>query len=77
VLACLEAGHVDVLAVELSMEDVSGPALAERLRRHCPDLRTVYFAKSGTPECDGVIVRPFTRDDLLAVLPGVPAAAMA
>ncbi len=71
VLACLQAGHVDMLAVELSMEDVSGPALAERLRRHCPDLRAVYFAKSGTPECDGVIVRPFTRDDLLRVLPGL------
>ncbi|MDQ3420836.1 MAG: response regulator [Acidobacteriota bacterium] len=71
VLACLQAGRVDMLAVELSMDDVSGPALAERLRRHCPDLRAVYFAKSGTPECDGVIVRPFTRDDLLRVLPGL------
>ncbi|MBA3638678.1 MAG: response regulator [Acidobacteria bacterium] len=71
VLACLQAGRVDMLAVELSMDDVSGPALAERLRRHCPHLRAVYFAKSGTPECDGVIVRPFTRDDLLRVLPGL------
>ena len=70
-LACLQAGRIDMLAVELSMDDVSGPALAERLRRHCPDLRAVYFAKSGTPECDGVIVRPFTRDDLLRVLPGL------
>lgn len=71
VLACLRAGRIDMLAVELSMEDVSGPALAERLRRHCPDLRVVYFAKSGTPECDGVIVRPFTRDDLLRMLPAL------
>jgi CheY-like chemotaxis protein len=71
VLACLGAGRVDVLAVELSMDDVSGPALADRLRRHCPDLKTVYFAKTGTPECDGVIVRPFTRDDLLSMLPGL------
>ena len=71
VLACLSAGRVDILAVELCMEDVSGPALADRLRRHCPDLRAVYFAKSGTPECEGVIVRPFTRDDLLSVLPGL------
>ena len=71
VLACLEAGRVDMLAVELSMDDVSGPALAERLRRHCPDLRTMYFGQSGTPECEGVIVRPFTRDDLLAALPGL------
>ena len=71
VLTCLSAGRVDVLAVELAMDDVSGPALAERLRRHCPDLRAVYFAKSGTPECEGVIVRPFTRDDLLSLLPGL------
>jgi CheY-like chemotaxis protein len=60
--------HVDVAAIELSMEDVSGPALAERLRRQNPDLRTIYLAKTGTPECEGVLVRPFTRDDLLEEL---------
>ena len=65
VLACLQAGRVDLLATELSMDDVSGPALTERLRRHCPDLTAVYFAGSGTPECGGVIVRPFAREDLL------------
>jgi CheY-like chemotaxis protein len=70
-LACLRAGRVDMLAAELSMDDLSGPALADRLRRHCPDLRAIYFAKSGTPECDGVIVRPFTREDLLRMLPGL------
>ena len=68
VLACLQAGRVDFLVAELSMDDMSGPALAERLRRHWPELVTVYFANGGTPECEGVIVRPFTRDDLLAVL---------
>ena len=66
VLACLEAGRVDVAAIELSMDDVSGTALAERLRRQRPEMRTVFFAKTGTPECEGVLVRPFTRDDLLA-----------
>ncbi len=71
VLECLKAGRVDVLAVELSMDDMSGPALAERLRRQCPDLVAMYFGKSGTPECEGVIVRPFTRDDLLAALPAL------
>ena len=77
VLTAAHAGHavlqslqtrVDVAAIELSMEDVSGPALAERLRRHHPALQTVYLAKVGTPECEGVLVRPFTRDDLLAGL---------
>jgi hypothetical protein len=74
VLACLDAGRIDLLAAELSMDDVSGPQLAGRLRRHCPELATVFFANSGTPESEGVIVRPFTRDDLLAALVAAPAA---
>ncbi|MBA2304256.1 MAG: response regulator [Acidobacteria bacterium] len=68
VLACLKAGRVDVLVAELSMEDVSGPALAARLRRHCPEMETVYVARAGTPECEGMLVRPFTRDDLLVIV---------
>ncbi len=68
VLACMDASHVDLAAIELSMEDVSGPVLAARLRRRCPGLRSVYLAKAGTPECEGIIVRPFTRDDLVAKL---------
>lgn len=67
-LACIRAGRVDLLATELTMEDMSGPALAARVRRHCPEMQTVYFAGLGTRECDGVLVRPFTRDDLLAAL---------
>ena len=76
VLACLQAGRVDVLATELAMDDVSGPALTERLRRHCPALSAVYFANSGTPECEGVLVRPFTREDLLQALGTAVAAAV-
>jgi CheY-like chemotaxis protein len=68
VLACLKAGRVDVLATELSMEDVSGPALASRLRKLCPEMATVFFANAGTAECAGILVRPFTRDDLLAAV---------
>jgi len=68
VLACLRAGRVDLLATELSMDDQSGPVLAEKLRRHCPSLATVFFANHGSVECEGVLVRPFTRDDLLAAL---------
>lgn len=67
-LACIRAGRVDLLATELTMEDMSGPALAARVRRQCPDVQTVYFAGLGTRECEGVLVRPFTRDDLLAAL---------
>ncbi len=68
VLACMDAVHVDVAAIELSMDDVSGPVLAERLRRRCPGMRSIYLAKKGTPECEGILVRPFTRDDLVAKL---------
>jgi DNA-binding response OmpR family regulator len=68
VLACLKAERVDLLVAELSMEDLSGPALAARLRRFSPEMAAVYFGNAGTVECEGVIVRPFTRDDLLAAV---------
>lgn len=67
-LACLNRTRVDVVVAELSMADTSGPALAERLRRHHPGLPAVYLARTGTPECEGVLVRPFTRDDLIREL---------
>ena len=54
-----------MLLTELAMDDSSGPALVRILRRHHPDVRPVYFAQAGTPECGGVLVRPFTRDELL------------
>jgi two-component system, cell cycle sensor histidine kinase and response regulator CckA len=67
-LACLQGARVDILVAGLQMDDVSGPRLAERLRRHHPGLQAVYLAEPGTPECEGVLVRPFTRDELLGRL---------
>ena len=64
-LACLTGGRIDVLLSELQMEDGSGPGLAERLRRHNPDLRGVYFSNNHGDACDEVLVRPITADDLL------------
>lgn len=64
-LACLSASRVDVLVTELSMRDMSGPLLAHRLRRFYPGLPVVYVASSGTAECEGVLARPFTCDDLV------------
>ena len=59
--------RVDVLIAELCAPDISGPALAQVLRRYHPGLRVVFMANPGTPEgVDDVVVRPFTRDDLLA-----------
>jgi CheY-like chemotaxis protein len=56
----------DVIVAELSGPDVSGPVLAAQLRRHCPTLTAVYVANPGTPEgMSHIVVRPFTREDLL------------
>ena len=56
----------DVMVTELCGPDMSGPALAEQVRRHCPDMATVFLGSPGTPEgVNQVLVRPFTQDDLL------------
>lgn len=67
-LACLTGGRVDVLLTDLRMDDGSGPALAERLRRHNPDLRGIYFADDPLDAAHDVLVRPLTAEDLLAAL---------
>ena len=68
VLACLE-GQVDVLIADLSNGEGSGPALARRMRRYNPNLRAIYIARPGTVcGAENVLVRPFTRDDLLKQL---------
>jgi CheY-like chemotaxis protein len=68
VLAGLKARRVDLMVAELAMDDISGPALAARLRRQFPKLATVYLGNTGARECEGVLVRPFTRDDLFRAL---------
>ena len=73
-LACL-TGRIDILISELELEEASGRTLADTLRRHQPRLRVVYFADAGTPAAEGVIVRPFTRDDLIVELDAVRAPA--
>jgi DNA-binding NtrC family response regulator len=59
----------DVLLTDLCMPDGSGPALAGRLRRYDPQMRAIYFANPGTLlNENNVLVRPFSRDDLLSRL---------
>ncbi len=59
----------DVVVTELSGPDLSGPSLAEQLRRHRPGLSVIFLGNPGTPEgVDHVLVRPFTRDDLLELI---------
>jgi DNA-binding response OmpR family regulator len=67
-LACIAAGRVDVLAAEVSMDDLSGPQLAERLRRFSPDLTAVFFASAGSSDSPRILVRPFAAEDLLAAI---------
>jgi DNA-binding response OmpR family regulator len=56
----------DVVVAELSGPDLSGPSLVEQLRRHCPRLSAIFLGNPGTPEdIEHVLVRPFTREDLL------------
>lgn len=68
VLACLE-GQVDILIADLANGEGSGPALARRMQRYNPKLRAIYIAREGTVcGAENVLVRPFTRDDLLKQL---------
>jgi two-component system cell cycle sensor histidine kinase/response regulator CckA len=56
----------DVAIVELSGPDVSGPTLVEQLRRHQSNLTTIYLGNPGSPEgVEHLLVRPFTKDDLV------------
>jgi DNA-binding response OmpR family regulator len=68
ILAAMAGGPIDWLLAELAMDDGSGPSLAARVRRFHPAVQSLFFANAGTPECEGVLVRPFTRDDLLGQL---------
>ena len=56
----------DVAIVELSGPDVSGPSLVDQLRRHQPEMSVDLPGNPGSPEgVDHLLVRPFTKDDLV------------
>jgi DNA-binding response OmpR family regulator len=74
-LLSLTARRIDILVAELTSEDVSGPSLAARLRRQHPSLETVFVGQAGTPECQGVLGLPFTRDQLVEAVTVAAAAA--
>ena len=68
----------DVVVSELCSPDISGPSLVEQVRRHQPAISAVYLGNPGSPEgVDHLLVRPFTKDDLIdrieLVLSGVAA----
>lgn len=76
VLAALTLDRIDVLIAELTLDDMAGQRLAATLRRYHPHLRHLFVAQTATPRQDGVLVRPFTRDELLVGLSAAPATAV-
>jgi DNA-binding response OmpR family regulator len=67
-LAGMTLDRIDILVSEMALDDMPGAALADRLRRHHMELRSLFMANADTPQEDGLLVRPFTRDDLLVQL---------
>jgi len=70
---------IHLLLTDVIMPDLTGPVLAERLRRHQPDLQVLFI--SGFHDADMVqrfvtdkgftlLPKPFTRDGLLRVVQG-------
>jgi CheY-like chemotaxis protein len=68
ILAALTRARLDVLITELQLDDMPGHTLAATLRRYHPQLRSLFMAQPTSPRLDGVLVRPFTRDELLIEL---------
>ena len=70
-LACLTDARIDFLVTELHMADGSGRDLSERLRRHNPGLKSLYFSSDPAQAAHDVLVHPVTSDDLLVALRGI------
>ena len=64
-LAGLECERIDVLISDFKLDGVTGEWVAASLRRYHRDMRAIFMAEGGTPAQTGVLVRPFTRDDLV------------
>ena len=67
-LAGLSCDRIDILISEMELDDMPGPALAERAAPPSRRTRALFMADTARPQADGLVVRPFTRDDLLAAL---------
>jgi DNA-binding response OmpR family regulator len=67
-LAGLTLDRIDILISEIALDDMTGPVLADRLRRNHGGLRSLFMADAGATREDRLLVRPFTRDDLLVEL---------
>jgi len=68
ILAGLTQDRIDTLIAELHLDDMPGTMLAATLRRYHPELRSLFLAHHPTAEQEGMLVRPFTGDELLQKL---------
>ncbi len=75
-LAGLTFGRIDILVTDVTLDDMPGSALAESLRRYHLAMRTVFMTDGDGQRRSGQIVRPFTREDLLAELDRLTPAAI-
>jgi len=65
ILAGLTRDRIDTLIAERHHDDMPGTTLAATLRRYHPELRSLFLAQRETPEQEGMLVRPFTSEQLL------------
>jgi CheY-like chemotaxis protein len=68
-LECL-GGRFDTVVIEDRLPEGPGGAVAERLRRYCPDIQVVrmWDRRTATAGDGPVLQRPFTADDLVAAI---------
>ena len=64
-LAGLECERIDILITDVQLDGVTGEWVAASLRRYHRDMHALFMANPGTPARAGVLVRPFTSDDLV------------
>lgn len=67
-LAALTRTRIDFLISEIRLDEMTGEALATRVRRYHPKLRSLYMADGHAHDSVDTLVRPFTREELLEEL---------
>jgi DNA-binding response OmpR family regulator len=64
-LVALTRARIDFLISESRLDEMTGEALATRVRRYHPKLRSLYVADGQAEGSAHTLVRPFTREELL------------